>query len=52
MVTVLDKYITAYRRLPSPRNRARLTWNLCKYFLVIPKLTDDQKTFLQANDFI
>jgi hypothetical protein len=49
---VLDKYITAYRRLPSPRNRARLAWNLCKYALVIPKLTDEQKAFLAAHEFI
>ena len=49
---VLDKYITAYRRLPSPRKRARLAWNLCKYSIVIPKLTDDQKAFLHTHEFI
>ena len=52
MITVLDKYIAAYRRLPSPRNRARLAWNLCKYVACIPLLSDDDYKFLKTHEFI
>ena len=52
MVTVLDKYISAYRRLPSPRNRARLAWNLCKYVACIRHLSGDDRAFLETHEFV
>ena len=52
MTTVLDKYLAAYRRIPSPRNRARLAWNLCKYTGAIRNLSDADQTFLRVHEFI
>ena len=52
MTTVLDKYITAYRRVPSPRNRARLVWHLCKFTCAIRNLSEADQTFLRAHEFI
>lgn len=51
MVTVLDKHIAAYRKMPSRRNRAKLSWMLCKYVACIRHLSDDQRAFLKVHDF-
>jgi hypothetical protein len=52
MATVLDKYIAAYRRLPSPKNRARLMFNLSKWYGSIKLLNDADLQFLATHEFI
>ena len=47
----MDKLITAYRKLPSPANRAKLQAYLARHMMAACLATPEQVAFLKANQF-
>lgn len=47
----MTKLINAYRKLPSPANRARLQSYLNKHMMAVCLATPDEVAFLKANEF-
>lgn len=47
----MSKLIAAYRKLPSPTNRARLQNYLRKHMMAVCLATPEEIAFLKAHDF-
>jgi hypothetical protein len=47
----MHKLINAYRKLPSPSNRAKLQTYLNKHMMAICLATPEDIAFLRANEF-
>ena len=47
----MNKLINAYRKLPSPTNRAKLQAYLDKHMMAICMATPEDVAFLKANEF-
>lgn len=47
----MTKLINAYRKLPSPANRARLQSYLNKHMMAVCLATPDEIAFLKASEF-
>ena len=48
----MTKLINAYRKLPSPTNRAKLAAYLAKHPMATVMATSDELHFLRVNSFI
>lgn len=47
----MNKLINAYRKMPSPTNRAKLQAYLDKHMMAICMATPEDVAFLKANEF-
>ena len=47
----MTKLINAYRKMPSPTNRAKLQAYLDKHMMAICMTTPEDVAFLKANEF-
>ncbi|CAB5219978.1 hypothetical protein UFOVP239_21 [uncultured Caudovirales phage] len=47
----MTKLINAYRKLPSPTNRAKLQAYIAKHMMAVCMATEDEIAFLKANQF-
>lgn len=47
----MSKLIAAYRKIPSPKNRARLQSYLDKHMMAICLATPEDIAFLKAHEF-
>ena len=47
----MNKLINAYRKIPSPTNRAKLQAYLDKHMMAICMATPEDVAFLKANEF-
>lgn len=47
----MAKLIAAYRKLPSPTNRAKLQAYLDKHMMAVCMATPEETAFLRANEF-
>jgi hypothetical protein len=47
----MSKLINAYRKLPSPSNRAKLQQYLNKHMMAVCMATDEELQFLKTNEF-
>jgi hypothetical protein len=47
----MSKLINAYRKLPSPTNRAKLQAYLNKHMMAVCGATLEEVAFLRANEF-
>ena len=48
---IMNKLINAYRKMPSPTNRAKLQAYLDKHMMSICMATPEDVAFLKANEF-
>lgn len=49
---IMSRLIAAYRKLPSPTNRAKLQAYLRKHMMAVCLATPEDLAFLKAHDFI
>ena len=47
----MTKLINAYRKLPTPTNRAKLQAYLAKHMMAVCLASADEVAFLKSNDF-
>jgi hypothetical protein len=47
----MERLINAYRKLPSPSNRAKLQAYMNKHMMAVCLLTPEDQQFLKANGF-
>lgn len=47
----MTKLINAYRKLPSPSNRAKLQSYLDKHMMAVCMASVEERNFLEANEF-
>ena len=47
----MSRLIAAYRKLPSPSNRAKLQAYLNKHMMAIALATPEEQAFLRAHEF-
>lgn len=47
----MSRLISAYRKLPSPSNRAKLQAYIRKHMMALCCATPEEIAFLKANDF-
>jgi hypothetical protein len=47
----MSKLITAYRKLPSPTNRAKLQTYLNKHMMAVCLASPEELAFLKAHEF-
>ena len=50
-IIIMNKLINAYRKMPSPSNRAKLQAYLDKHMMSICMATPEDVAFLKANEF-
>ena len=48
----MSRLITAYRKLPSPGNRAKLSAYLVKHPMAVCMASAEESEFLKAHEFI
>jgi hypothetical protein len=47
----MTKLIAAYRKLPSPNNRAKLQTYMDRHMMAVCLLTPEETAFLRAHEF-
>jgi len=48
---IMSKLIAAYRKLPSPTNRAKIDAYMLKHMMAVCMLSAEETAFLRAHEF-